>query len=46
MYICIDCGKSMTREEIEMPHGVKCPFCNGKVFKKARPEWSKKVEAK
>lgn len=35
----------MTREEIEMPHGVKCPYCNGKVFKKARPDWSKKVEA-
>lgn len=45
MYICVTCGKLMTREEIEMPHGVKCPYCNGKVFKKARPDIAKKVKS-
>ncbi|MFQ5891781.1 MAG: DNA-directed RNA polymerase subunit P [Candidatus Methanofastidiosia archaeon] len=45
MYKCISCGKVLEREKIEQPFGVMCPFCNNRIFKKVRPDISKKVKA-
>lgn len=45
MYKCIGCGRELTRDEIIEPYGVRCPFCNGRIFKKVRHPIQKKVKA-
>jgi DNA-directed RNA polymerase subunit RPC12/RpoP len=45
MYKCVVCGKELTLEQIQMPYGVKCPFCNNRIFKKTRTQLPKKVKA-
>ncbi|HIQ50287.1 MAG TPA: DNA-directed RNA polymerase subunit P [Nanoarchaeota archaeon] len=41
MYKCLDCGKSISPEEIERK--VMCPYCGYRILIKERPKIVKKV---
>ncbi|MCW1301130.1 MAG: DNA-directed RNA polymerase subunit P [Candidatus Nanoarchaeia archaeon] len=41
-YICFYCHREISWKEVEK---IRCPYCGGKVFFKARPKIVKRIKA-
>ncbi len=46
LYVCLKCGRSFSKEEMEYLSGVKCPFCGYRIIMKNRSPSTKRIKAR
>lgn len=45
MYMCIRCGRTFSKEDMELAPGVRCPYCGYRIIVKVRSLSAKKIRA-
>nr|WP_052883187.1 DNA-directed RNA polymerase subunit P [Thermoproteus tenax] len=45
IYMCMRCGRTFSRSEMEILPGIRCPYCNYKIILKVRSPMVKRVPA-
>ncbi|MEM1538056.1 MAG: DNA-directed RNA polymerase subunit P [Candidatus Nezhaarchaeales archaeon] len=45
-YKCGKCKRVFSKEELESMPGIRCPFCNGRILYKVRPNVVIKIKAR
>ncbi len=46
LYECVNCGSSITAEQLSMTPEIKCPICGYRILRKVRPPIVKHVRAR
>ncbi len=46
LYVCLRCGKTFSKEDMEYISGVKCPYCGYRIIMKTRTPSAKRIKAK
>lgn len=45
IYMCMRCGRTFSRSEMEILPGIRCPYCNYKIILKVRSPMVKRIPA-
>ncbi|KUO88616.1 DNA-directed RNA polymerase subunit P [Thermoproteus sp. CP80] len=45
IYMCMRCGRTFSRSEMEILPGIRCPYCNYKIILKVRSPMVKRISA-
>ena len=46
LYVCIRCGKTFSKEDMELTPGVRCPQCGYRIVMKTRSVAAKRIKAR
>lgn len=45
IYMCMRCGRTFSKSEMEILPGIRCPYCNYKIILKVRSPMVKRIPA-
>ncbi len=45
IYMCLKCGKTFSKDEMELTPGIHCPHCGYRIITKVRTFQAKRIKA-